>query len=188
MSVPQTKTYLVALCCLFSTFLIAQNQGLSAIPTGVYFSAKSTIAEKTATSEHYRTLFAAVQAADLEDVLDMKGPFTFFAPSESAFNKLSRTELLDLFKEENKSKLKAILTYHLVAGNYSASNILKAMCRGGGQASFTTIHGNKIIATMSGLDIILTDNLGNRAIITNADATQSNGVIHQIDKVIRPSR
>ncbi|WP_240729751.1 fasciclin domain-containing protein [Flavobacterium sp. ASW18X] len=188
MNVPQTKTYFVALLCCFSLFLSAQNQGLSAIPAGMYFSAKKTIAEKTADSEHFRTLFAALKAADLEDVLDMNGPFTFFAPSEVAFNKMSKMELSELFKEENKSDLKELLTYHLVAGNYSASKILKAMCRGGGKASFTTIHGNKIIATMSGLDIVLTDALGNKAVITNADATQSNGVIHQIDQVIRPSK
>ncbi len=187
MNFPQSKTYLTLALLCFNLVCMAQGQGLSAIPTGLYFSAKKTIAEKTMKSDQYRTLYAALKATDLEEVLDMDGPFTFFAPTDNAFGQFAPEELNSLFKEENKAKLKSLLSYHLVAGHISASKILKALCRGGGKASFTTIQGKKVTATMNGLDIVLTDSLGNKAIITEADNNQSNGVIHQIDRVILPS-
>ena len=144
--------------------------------------------ETTNDSEHHKILLAAVKATDLEGVLGQSGPFTVFAPSDNAFSKFSEDELEALFLSDNKKKLKSLLTYHIVAGNLTASKILRALCRGEGKASFTTVQGTKINASMRGTDIILTDSFGNSAKITAADSNQSNGVIHEIDSVILPSK
>lgn len=149
---------------------------------------QKSIVHKTANSENHQTLLAAIKATDLEELLDKSGPFTIFAPSDSAFENISGKSVQDLFDPENKKELKDLLTYHIVAGNLSASKILKAMCSGEGKATFTTVNGDNIIATMKGLDIILTDSFGNSATIIDADSNQRNGVIHEIDSVILPSR
>ncbi len=146
----------------------------------------NTIIESTAGSKNHKTLLAAVRAADLEATLDSDGPFTVFAPSDMAFKKLSSERIATLLDPENKKELHAVLSYHIVAGNLTASKILKAMCRGAGKATFTTIQGDEITATMEGIDIVLTDWYGNTARITTADANQRNGVIHVIDSVIMP--
>ena len=88
--------------------------------------------------------------------------------------------------DSDKSRLKSLLSYHIVAGKLTASRILKAMCRGNGKASFTTIQGKKLEAHMDGYDIVLTDPLGNTARIVQADVSQQNGVVHEIDSVIAP--
>lgn len=148
----------------------------------------NTIIESTEGSRNHKTLLAAVRAADLEDTLDSDGPFTVFAPSDVAFKKLSSERIAALLRPENKKELQAVITYHIVAGNLTASKILRAMCRGAGKATFTTIQGEEITATMDGIDIVLTDCYGNTARITTADANQCNGVIHVIDSVIMPKQ
>jgi len=148
----------------------------------------NTIIESTEGSENHKTLLAAVRAADLEETLESDGPFTVFAPSDIAFKKLSSEKIAELLLPENKKELKSVLSYHIVAGKLTASKILKAMCRGAGAASFTTIQGDEIRATMDGIDIVLTDCYGNSARITTADANQCNGVIHVIDSVIMPKQ
>ncbi|TDQ31587.1 fasciclin domain-containing protein [Zeaxanthinibacter enoshimensis] len=145
-----------------------------------------SIVETTVESDKHKTLMAAVMAAGLADRLHSGGPYTVFAPSDEAFETLTEDRLKTLLRPENKKELKALLTYHMIAGKITASDILKAMCRGEGSASFTTLQGNKLRATMDGIDIVLTDCLGNSARITNADSDQCNGVIHVIDRVIAP--
>lgn len=186
MKVPQI---LACTCLLFCFNLsLAQTSSLSTLSSSIYLEKGVSSISTALNSEGYKTLFAAVKAADLEDVLGMSGPFTFFAPSNNAFSQFTSEELKELFKEENKKKLKDLLTYHIVAGNLTASKILRAMCRGEGKATFTTVQGNKITATMRGTDIILADAHGNTAKITVADVGQSNGVIHEIDSVILPTK
>lgn len=190
MKFPQIRTYLLFGFVMFSCcgILIAQTNSLTPVSTGIFLSTDKTIAEATLASEDHQTLYAAVKAADLERTLETSGPFTVFAPSDSAFSRFTTEELKNLFKSENRAKLKALLGYHIVAGNLTASKILLAMCRGNGKAIFTSIQGNKITATMQGTDIILTDSLGNSAKIISADSSLRNGVIHEIDSVILPSR
>ncbi|VAW12488.1 hypothetical protein MNBD_BACTEROID03-1481 [hydrothermal vent metagenome] len=147
-----------------------------------------SIVKNTENSENHKTLLAVMRASDLEEVLGYDGPFTLFAPTDKAFDKLSDATMDELLDPRNKKKLYALMTYHIVAGNFSASKILKAMCRGNGKAVFTTVNGNELTATMNGVDIIITDSFGNTAKIISADANQCNGVIHEIDSVIRPSR
>jgi len=148
---------------------------------------QETIASNTANSENHSSFLAVIEAAELAEVLSTDGPFTVFAPSNSAFQKVATEKMEALLRPENKKSLKSFLTHHIVAGNFSASKILQEMCRGNGQASFTTIQGDAILATMSGVEILLTDNNGNTAKITTADAEQRNGVIHEIDTVFLPA-
>lgn len=186
------KSPLLTLClaasCLLITNMVAQNKPLTAFPSVLYLSKEKTIVETANDSDNHKILMAAVRATDLEDILGQSGPFTVFAPSDNAFSKFSQEELYRLFSSENKDQLKSLLMYHIVAGNLSASKILRALCSGKGKASFTTVQGTKINASINGTDIILTDVFGNMAKITTADSQQSNGVIHEIDSVILPSK
>ena len=182
MKFPQILAVLLLLVCTFS---FSQTKPLSTLPAGFYFTNESDL-RSTLNSEKHKALFEAFEVAELEEILGMNGPFTVFAPTNNAFAKFSSEELEELFKVENRKKLKDVLTYHMVAGNLTASRILRALCRGKGKASFTTVQGNKIFATIQGTDILLTDSSGNQARITAADSEHSNGVIHQIDSVILP--
>jgi len=149
---------------------------------------ENSIIKNAEDSGNHTKLLAAVKAADLELLLNENGPFTVFAPSDVAFEKLDVDTKKMLLNPNNKKELHSILTYHIVAGNLSASKILKAMCRGKGKATFTTVQGDLLTATMKGLDIVLSDGEGNTAMITTADANQCNGIIHVIDSVIMPCK
>ncbi|WP_209400044.1 fasciclin domain-containing protein [Pseudozobellia sp. WGM2] len=173
-----SSALLFILILFFSSEVSAQKKST--------IEARKSIVRSTAISENHKTLLAVMKATDLEELLDRSGPFTVFAPSDLAFENITGKSVDDLLSPENKKELKALLTYHIVAGKLSASKILKAMCRGGGTATFMTVHGDDITATMKGLDIILTDGQGNQATIVVADSNQRNGVIHEIDQVIQP--
>ncbi len=162
---------LVALICSFNTY--AQT---------------TSIVETAGNSGNHNLLLAAVQASGISDILAKSGPFTVFAPSDTAFQHFSAEKLKELMNSTDKSKLKSLLSYHIVAGKLSASRILSALARGNGKTSFTTIQGKKVQVHMEGYDIILTDPLGNTARITQADVIQQNGIVHEIDSVIVPSK
>lgn len=89
-----------------------------------------------------------------------------------------------LLKPENKAKLAAILTYHVVAGNLDSKSIISAITKGKGSATLTTVQGGKLVGTIVGKDVILTDEKGNKATVTAVDILSSNGVIHVIDAVV----
>jgi uncharacterized surface protein with fasciclin (FAS1) repeats len=144
-----------------------------------------SIAGGIASTEHPQ-LSMALRAAGLVEILEEQGPFTFFIPSEEAFNSWSQLNMPARLTPDNRTALRALLTYHMVAGRFTASKILQALCRGAGTAVFTTVQGNEILASMEGTDILLTDCSGNTARITLADSDRQNGVIHVIDKVILP--
>ena len=173
---------------LLSVFSLQAQMQFTASTFEEGMDPQKSIIKNTESSDKHTTLLAAMRAADLEEILGADGPFTVFAPSDKAFENFSKENLEVLLKPENKKKLKALMTYHIIAGDFSASKILRAMCRGEGTATFTTVQGDAITATMQGIDIVLTDNLGNTAKIVSADSIQSNGVIHEIDAVIRPTK
>jgi uncharacterized surface protein with fasciclin (FAS1) repeats len=145
-----------------------------------------TIVENAIGSKDHTTLVAAVKAADLVDVLSSKGPFTVFAPTNEAFAKLPKGTVETLLKSENKAKLQAVLTYHVVAGNLDSKAVVEAIKNGNGSVTLTTVQGGKIVASLSGKNVILTDENGNKSTITAVDITSSNGVIHVIDTVVLP--
>jgi uncharacterized surface protein with fasciclin (FAS1) repeats len=114
------------------------------------------------------------------------GPFTVFAPTNSAFDMLPAGTVESLVKPENKMALTGILTYHVVAGKWNAKEIKKMIKKAGGTAEIKTVAGGKLKAMMEGDNIVLKDESGNKALVTIKDVNQSNGVIHVIDHVLLP--
>ena len=145
------------------------------------------IVENAVNSKDHTTLVAAVKAAGLVDTLASAGPFTVFAPVNSAFDKLPAGTVEMVLKPENKATLVKILTYHVVAGNMDSKAIAKAIKKGKGKATFTTVSGGKLYASMQGKNLILTDEKGGTSMVTIADVKQSNGVIHVVDTVLMPN-
>ena len=144
------------------------------------------IVENASQSADHTTLVAAVKAAGLVETLEGKGPFTVFAPVNAAFEALPAGTVETLLKPENKKKLAAILTYHVVAGDLTGAGLAKKIKDDGGKAKLTTVNGEKLTAMLEGDKIALKDSKGNVATVTIADVKQSNGVIHVIDKVLMP--
>ena len=145
------------------------------------------IVENAMNSADHTTLVAAVKAAGLVDTLEGPGPFTVFAPTNEAFNKLPAGTVDTLVKPENKATLTKILTYHVVAGKLSAADLKKKIKEGHGTAELTTVEGGKLWATAKGNKIMLKDEKGDVATVTIANVNQSNGVIHVIDTVLMPN-
>ena len=145
------------------------------------------IVENAVNSKDHTTLVAAVKAAGLVDTLMSKGPFTVFAPTNSAFDALPAGTVETLLKPENKALLTKILTYHVVAGNMNSKAIAKAIKKGKGKATFKTVSGGTLTAKMNGNSLVLTDEKGGTSTVTIADVKQSNGVIHVVDTVLMPN-
>lgn len=146
-----------------------------------------TIVENAMNSPVHTTLVAAVKAAGLVDTLNGPGPFTVFAPTNEAFDKLPAGTVDNLVKPENKATLTKILTYHVVPGRISSKQLMKMIKKGNGKAMLKTVQGEDLTATMSDGKIMLTDAKGGMATVTTADVFQSNGVIHVIDTVLMPN-
>jgi uncharacterized surface protein with fasciclin (FAS1) repeats len=138
------------------------------------------------TSPDHKTLVAAVKAAGLVDTLASKGPFTVFAPTDSAFAKLPAGTVDTLLQPANRSTLKSVLTYHVVAGKVSASDLIAKINASGGSASLTTVQGGTLTARLDGGKVVIVDAKGGAATVVAADLMQSNGVIHVTDAVSIP--
>jgi uncharacterized surface protein with fasciclin (FAS1) repeats len=145
------------------------------------------IVENAVNSKDHTTLVAAVKAAGLVETLQGKGPFTVFAPTNSAFDMLPAGTVEMVLKPENKAMLTKVLTYHVVAGNMDSKKLMKAIKKGNGKATLTTVSGDTLTASMSGNGIMLMDEKGGTAMVTIANVKQSNGVIHVIDHVLMPN-
>jgi uncharacterized surface protein with fasciclin (FAS1) repeats len=145
------------------------------------------IVENAINSKDHTTLVAAVKAAGLVETLQGKGPFTVFAPTNAAFDMLPAGTVATLLKPENKAMLTKVLTYHVVAGNMDSKKIAKAIKKGNGKATFTTVSGDTLTAVMEGNMLVLTDEKGGKSTVTIADVKQSNGVIHVVDTVVLPN-
>ncbi len=145
------------------------------------------IVENAVNSKDHTTLVAAVKAAGLVETLEGPGPFTVFAPTNEAFDKLPAGTVDTLMKPENKDQLKKVLTYHVVSGKLSAKDLMKQIKAGSGKAMLTTVEGGTLTATSSGGKIMLTDEKGGMATVTIPNVNQSNGVIHVVDAVLLPN-
>jgi uncharacterized surface protein with fasciclin (FAS1) repeats len=151
------------------------------------FPAKNIIQNAVNSADH-TTLVEAVKAAGLVDTLEGPGPFTVFAPTNQAFDKLPAGTVDSLLKPENKSLLTKVLTYHVVMGRLSSSDLLKKIRDGNGTAELTTVEGGKLwVMLHDGKHIMLKDEKGGTALVTIANVFQSNGVIHVIDTVVMPN-
>jgi len=146
------------------------------------------IIENALISADHTTLVAPVKAAGLVDTLQGAGPFTVFAPTNEAFDKLPAGTVDTLLKPENRSLLTKVLTYHVVAGRLSSSDLMKKIKEGNGTAELTTVEGGKLwVMVHDGKHIMLKDEKGGTALVTIANVFQSNGVIHVIDPVVMPN-
>lgn len=153
---------------------------------GAPMLASKDIVDNAVNSKDHTTLVAAVKAAELVETLKDKGPFTVFAPTNAAFDKIPKATLDTLMKPESKKALAGILTYHVVAGKQDAASIVKAIEDGKGKATFKTVAGGTLTAAKEGNNVVLTDEKGGKSTVTIADVMQSNGVIHVVDSVLMP--
>ena len=153
---------------------------------GAQMYPSKNIIENAVNSKDHTTLVAAVKAAGLVETLQGEGPFTVFAPTNEAFDKLPAGTVATLLKPENKAMLSGILTYHVVAGKFDAAAVVKMIKDGNGKAEIKTVNGAILTATTNGKKVMLTDAKGGVATVTIANVFQSNGVIHVIDHVLLP--
>lgn len=176
---------------LFAMFAIAtiitsnaQAQEKTVMVGGAAMYPSKNIIENAVNSKDHTTLVAAVKAAGLVETLQGAGPFTVFAPTNKAFEKLPKGTVETLLKPENNAMLQGILTYHVVAGNLDSKALAEKIREGNGKAELTTVQGGKLWAWMQGNKLVLKDEKGGMATVTIKDVHQSNGVIHVIDHVL----
>jgi len=173
---------------LVSTVMLAPASAETTVNVGgaAMYPSKNII-QNAVNSKDHTTLVAAVKAAGLVDTLQGTGPFTVFAPTNEAFGKLPAGTVDTLLKTENKPTLTKVLTYHVVPGRMTATNLMKAVKDGGGMAKLTTVEGAELVVKQAAPGkLSVTDAKGDVATITIADVLQSNGVIHVVDTVLLP--
>jgi uncharacterized surface protein with fasciclin (FAS1) repeats len=147
--------------------------GIAAGSSNAY-AADKDIVDTAVAAGQFKTLAAALTSAGLVDTLKGSGPFTVFAPTDAAFAKLPAGTVDTLLKSENKAKLTAILTYHVVAGKVMAADVVKLK-------ETKTVNGAMVAVKVDGGNVMI-----NNAKVTTADIAASNGVIHVIDTVLLP--
>ncbi|MFY7838987.1 MAG: fasciclin domain-containing protein [Lacibacter sp.] len=135
-------------------------------------------------SPEHTMLVKAITDADLVKVFKMNGPYTVFAPTNAAFDKIPAADRTKLMK--NKAGLAKVLKYHVVGGNWNSVTLMAAIKQGNGVVELPTLAGNKLKATIEDGKVKLTDEGGNACFVTNADIMASNGVIHIVDAVAMP--
>lgn len=145
-----------------------------------------TVVETAMASPQHATLVTAVKAADLAPTLGGTGPFTVFAPTDAAFAALPAGTVDTLLQPENKAKLQAVLTYHVVAGKVNAADLVSLINANGGEARLKTVAGGELRARVEGGKVVLTDATGGTATVVAADIAASNGIIHATNAVSLP--
>ena len=175
---------------LGAAMLVGAGAALAAMPVtvgGQPMYASKNIVQNAVNSADHTTLVAAVKAAGLVDVLEGKGPFTVFAPTNEAFAALPAGTVATLLKPENKPMLTKVLTYHVVPGRLDFAALHRMIEAGHGKATLKTVAGETLTAMMNGPhNIVIVDAKGDVAHITTYDVMQSNGVIQVIDTVLLP--
>lgn len=177
----------ISFTCLITALLVSNlvsAQEKTTMVGGAAMYPSKNIIQNAVNSKDHTTLVAAVKAAELVETLQGAGPFTVFAPTNKAFDKLPAGTVSTLLKPENKAKLQGILTYHVVAGRLDSQAIADKIKTGGGKAELTTVQGGKLWLWMKGKNLIIKDEKGGMATVTIKDVYQSNGVIHVIDNVL----
>ncbi len=143
-----------------------------------------TVADLINASKEHSTLSTALKSAGTIEALKTAGPFTVFAPTNDGFSKIAPAALDDLLKPENKSTLTKILSNHVVSGNLKSEDIIAAIKEGKGVATFSTLSGDKLTASLDGEKLKLTDSNGNSSYVDTTSLVASNGIIHSIDGVL----
>lgn len=186
------KKILVAatLLAAFASSSNAYAQGMKKEKTvevgGAPMYPSKNIVENAVNSKEHTTLVAAVKAAGLVETLQGAGPFTVFAPTNAAFDKLPAGTVETLVKPENKGTLTKILTYHVVPGKLDSKELMKWVKKGNGSTELTTVQGGKLWIVQNEKGLWLKDEAGGMSMITIKDVYQSNGVIHVVDTVVMP--
>lgn len=144
------------------------------------------IIENAVNSKDHTTLVAAVKAGELVEVLSGEGPFTVFAPTNAAFDKLPEGTVANLLKPENKKTLQTVLTYHVIAGKFNAKDVIALIKKNDGIAAVKTVAGTELRLSLENGKVTITDANGGTSTVTIADVNQSNGVIHVVDSVLLP--
>ncbi len=166
---------LILSLCLLVSLSFSQNS-----------NAQGTIVDVAVGNKNFTTLVTALKAADLVTALQGDGPFTVFAPTNAAFAKVDAKTLTSLLEKKNQKALAGILTYHVVAGNLGAKDVVAALKKGNGSVSLKTLNGQNITVMQKDGKVYLKDANGNTSQITATDVLASNGVIHVIDTVVMP--
>jgi uncharacterized surface protein with fasciclin (FAS1) repeats len=181
------KKLIIAAFALASIAIAPNANAQTKMVGGAAMYPTKNIVENAVNSKDHTTLVAAVKAAGLVETLESAGPFTVFAPTNEAFNKLPKGTVETLVKPENKATLTKILTYHVVSGKISAADLMAKIKAGNGTASLTTVSGGVLKAMVKGGKIYLVDEKGGKSWVTIADVNQSNGVIHVVNEVLMPN-
>ena len=155
--------------------------------TGAAGQGETDLVEAAASTGAFTTLLAAAEAAGIDSELKAEGPYTVFAPVNAAFDALPPGTVEDLLKPENKDKLVAVLTYHVVAGKFTAADVVNAIKAGGGKATLATVEGETLTFTEVQGNIKVDGTQGSSGFITQPDVEQSNGNIHVINGVLMPT-
>ena len=177
---------LFSVAVLYAGTSMAQMSEKTVTVGGAAMFPSKNIIENAVNSKDHTTLVAAVKAAGLVETLQGDGPFTVFAPTNEAFAKLPKGTVETLLKPENKAKLTAILTYHVVAGKIDSKTLVEWIKKNGGTYTAKTVQGGELKFSLKGNTVILTDENGGVSRVTIKDVFQKNGVIHVIDTVVLP--
>ncbi len=177
--------FMLAAIAMATTTAAAQMEKTVMVGGAAMYPSKNII-ENAVNSKDHTTLVAAVKAAGLVETLSSAGPFTVFAPTNAAFNKLPKGTVATLLKAENLKMLQTVLTYHVVSGKLSAADLVAKIKAGGGKATLTSVAGAPLTIKMKGKRIVIKDTSGGKSYVTIADVNQSNGVIHVVDAVLVP--
>lgn len=154
---------------------------------GAVMSAGKDLLSNIAKSRDHTTLLKAIEASGLDEILRGAGPFTIFAPTNAAFDRLAPGTLDNLLKPENRSKLISLLNYHIVPERLDDKELEARMLAGHGSFSMQTVDGLPLKATVSNGKAMVFDVQGNMAQISVANVLQTNGVMHVVDSVMMPT-
>jgi len=177
--------FMLAAIAMATTTASAQMEKTVMVGGAAMYPSKN-IVENAVNSKDHTTLVAAVKAAGLVETLQSAGPFTVFAPTNKAFDKLPKGTVETLLKPENKKMLQTVLTYHVVAGKLSAADLVAKIKAGRGKATLKTVAGPNLTLSLKGKKIQIMDTSGGKSYVTIADVNQSNGVIHVVNAVLVP--
>jgi uncharacterized surface protein with fasciclin (FAS1) repeats len=151
---------------------------------GAPMYANRNIVQNAQNSPIHKTLVAAVVQAQLAETLSGPGPFTVFAPTDTAFNAVPASTRSSLMQDANRPQLQSVLTYHVVPGRLTAADLMARVQAGNGTANLTTVQGGRLMVHMANGGLTVMDGSGKTARVTQGDVLQSNGVIHVVDRVL----
>jgi len=177
----------LAIGSITATPTFAQMREQTVTVGGAPMYPSKNIVQNAVNSKDHTTLVAAVKAAGLVDTLQSTGPFTVFAPTNAAFGKLPQGTVETLLRPENKEKLVAVLTYHVVPGRISAKDMMDAAKKNGGRVTYKTVEGENLTVESKSNALTISDSKGSASKVTIQNVFQSNGVIHVVDSVLLPS-